>query len=605
MPAVATITPPSSSHGGGRDSWSMAVPLNHQDYEPHSDLYNPKAYMSNDVSVKAPYYSRHQVHTQPNSLSRPPRRRAEPTDSAHSSHGKPVNDVYLAPSRLDATSPNSSGVSANGSDPDSLLDMYSRNQESRQGSHGIANGANGGSRKVSHASHNSEAGDEERYWIHRDKLLQIEHQELAAAGFLPPKKRNSRSGSRSSSHSRAHSKRDASAKGEDRAHHKEDKKQRMISPIPAAEEEEQELQYDTRSPEQIAAEREHILNRANPTRPGTSRIPVAKASPAPVPHNFVERDHPLPRSRSGSGAWSGTPGEGIVYPGRKRGGSVGSQVLLDDMTDPGSQSPDTGDSDNSQKGTRKTSSSPRKAKVPGKANPTSGARKASTPRGVSGTKPRATSTSQKDSARPRTSSGRPTTGQNRPEGEAPWIATMYKPDPRLPPEEQMLPTHAKRMAQEQWEKEGQTGNVYDKDFRLLNAHDFARPEQSSADVPTLEGQEDRDQYQLQPEKQEQRQEQKQSQDREQVQEDNPKQRPLSGAWPLAGSANPKRLSAMSGHGEFKLTPTISSPPVPTTTTIVSGPSNGPSPKPESIRIPDMSEKESGKPKKSCGCCVVM
>lgn len=61
------------------------------------------------------------------------------------------------------------------------------------------------------------------------------------------------------------------------------------------------------------------------------------------------------------------------------------------------------------------------------------------------------------------------------EGEAPWIASMYKPDPRLPPDQQMLPTHAKRMAQEQWEKEGKVGTVYDRDFRPLNVQGF--PEQ--------------------------------------------------------------------------------------------------------------------------------
>lgn len=35
-----------------------------------------------------------------------------------------------------------------------------------------------------------------------------------------------------------------------------------------------------------------------------------------------------------------------------------------------------------------------------------------------------------------------------PEGEAPWIADMYKPDPRLPQDEQIIPTHAKRLARE-------------------------------------------------------------------------------------------------------------------------------------------------------------
>lgn len=37
---------------------------------------------------------------------------------------------------------------------------------------------------------------------------------------------------------------------------------------------------------------------------------------------------------------------------------------------------------------------------------------------------------------------------NRPEGEPPWLATMYKPDPHLPPDEQMLPTHAKRLEED-------------------------------------------------------------------------------------------------------------------------------------------------------------
>src|ERR1700755_2777293 len=49
---------------------------------------------------------------------------------------------------------------------------------------------------------------------------------------------------------------------------------------------------------------------------------------------------------------------------------------------------------------------------------------------------------------------------------------MYKPDPRLPPDQQLLPTHAKRLAQEQWEKEGKVGTVYDREFRLLNTESF-------------------------------------------------------------------------------------------------------------------------------------
>jgi hypothetical protein len=47
----------------------------------------------------------------------------------------------------------------------------------------------------------------------------------------------------------------------------------------------------------------------------------------------------------------------------------------------------------------------------------------------------------------------------------------------------MLPTHAKRLAQEQWEKEGKTGSVYDKEFRLLNTIELSPPEPRS---PTRE-----------------------------------------------------------------------------------------------------------------------
>jgi hypothetical protein len=47
---------------------------------------------------------------------------------------------------------------------------------------------------------------------------------------------------------------------------------------------------------------------------------------------------------------------------------------------------------------------------------------------------------------------------------------MYKPDPRLPPDQQMLPTVAKKLQQEQWEKEGRTPTTYDRDFAPLAVH---------------------------------------------------------------------------------------------------------------------------------------
>ncbi|KAF2860788.1 hypothetical protein K470DRAFT_257573 [Piedraia hortae CBS 480.64] len=50
---------------------------------------------------------------------------------------------------------------------------------------------------------------------------------------------------------------------------------------------------------------------------------------------------------------------------------------------------------------------------------------------------------------------------NRPEGDAPWLATMYKPDPRLPQDEQVIPTHAKRLEMERLKREGHEVPVQD------------------------------------------------------------------------------------------------------------------------------------------------
>lgn len=47
---------------------------------------------------------------------------------------------------------------------------------------------------------------------------------------------------------------------------------------------------------------------------------------------------------------------------------------------------------------------------------------------------------------------------------------MYKPDPRLPPDQQMLPTLAKKMQQEQWQKEGRSPTTYDRNFEPLAVH---------------------------------------------------------------------------------------------------------------------------------------
>lgn len=80
-------------------------------------------------------------------------------------------------------------------------------------------------------------------------------------------------------------------------------------------------------------------------------------------------------------------------------------------------------------------------------------KKQSTPANDSSPAGRARTSSSAARQRPR-SIGRVPGPINRPEGEAPWIATMYKPDPMLPPEQQMLPTQARRL-QEQQQREAE------------------------------------------------------------------------------------------------------------------------------------------------------
>ncbi|KAK0839771.1 hypothetical protein LTR03_011049 [Friedmanniomyces endolithicus] len=352
-----------------------------------------------------------------------------------------------------------------------------------------------------------EAPADDSAWIHRDKLAQIEIQEMEEAGLHVRQPRRSSSTGPVAS---ARTSRSASRSGAGRAVSKDrqgegageqdgplfanfdDYQRKRVSTIPAADEEELEhertfdptVDSELRTPEEVHAA-QHVSKQL---RPCTSRIPISKASPVPVPHQVVERDSPLPRSRNGSGAWSGA-WDDQQYARHARSGSAGSQNLLDDAE--GHQTP----------ASRPTSSylqngnenSPPKARASGMAASTSGGRKvsgttnaATRPLSSHANKPRTSSLANK---RPGSSSGpvhghksRPSTA-HAPEGEAPWIASMYKPDPRLPPDQQLLPTHAKRLQQEQWEREGKTGTPYDQDFNLLND---TQMEQKPASVPKLE-----------------------------------------------------------------------------------------------------------------------
>ncbi|KAK5173841.1 uncharacterized protein LTR77_002522 [Saxophila tyrrhenica] len=459
-------------------------------------------------------------------------------------------------------------------------------------------------------------------WIHRDKLAQIEIQEMAAAGIDVSSYRRSVSAgpgasarsSRSQSRSRRPSKDKTAEQGSEEEYNAysgyEDFERKRISTIPAADEEEQDFNptVDTefRTPEEVAAEH-GPSSRSNLIRPSTSRIPVSKASPVPVPSNVVDRDSPLPRSRGNSNAWSGNPGwDDMQYARRARSNSIGSQVLLDDD---GRRTPPRPGSSNL--GSSGENNSPPKSRLPNKATPTSGARKIGTPNGSITSKQR-TSVSRETRPVSRGHQSRPSTSrQHAPEGEAPWIASMYKPDPRLPPDQQMLPTHAKRMMQDQWEKEGKAGTAYDRDFRPIN--DTELPPQKAKALPLTPLSPTSPQLNRLPSDRSNSPSKASAALSPGFQPQSPPS-PNSAntnAWPLTPkSETPSSRPGTSGG--YKITPTITTPPaIQRTPSAPQGQAQGAQAQPHNPtpRIPDFDEKEEDtggeKKKGGCGCCVVM
>lgn len=427
-------------------------------------------------------------------------------------------------------------------------------------------------------------------WIHRDKLAQIEIQEMEEAGiYVRPSRRSmsadphtSRRSSRSVSRSRvpiSESPPDEPLPNGGYIAGYDAYEDKPLPRTPAAQEGDRDFDPDVdtefRTPEEIAAENGAVRNQT--VRPGTSRIPISKASPVPVPSNMKGRESPLPRSRHGSGAGSGN-WDDMQYARRARSSSIGSQAILDE---------------DAAHHTATLSGSPPKSRVPTKATPKSGARKGSVPNEASrpgssysrDRKPNLTptSTAQRPGSRSGAAAkiGRPSTShQHTPEGDPPWMDSMYKPDPRLPPDQQMLPTHAKRMMQEQWEKEGKSGTTYDRDLNLLTDKELPQPK-LQANMPPID-----------PLNQE---------------------RTYS---PIASSPRKASPQIPSSATQGRAPPTPPPPPSPRPSTsgglrltpkIVNTPQMpGLASSPMATRVPVLDEKEEAQAKKGrCACCVVM
>lgn len=430
---------------------------------------------------------------------------------------------------------------------------------------------------------NSDDEDPDRSkWIHRDKLAKIESQELRQAGYqLPPQFRAT---------SRVNGSRERSVEeGEQTINghqldpyqqERVEKRQRVVSPTPGYEPDfnQEPPNFDLRTPEEIAAdpyEEGHSPQtyRQTGVRASSSRIPLPKSSPLPIPQDYIERNTPLPRKRGYSGGWSGGDEDGLMYSKpRSRSHSIGSQILLDDIEHlNGTPTP-------ASRPVSRSTAQPGigKAKVPSKSTPVSGARKISAANRIaSGQQTSRTAPSANRNSpgqRPHTRSGesRPTSAINRPEGDPPWLATMYKPDPRLPPDQQIIPTHAKRLQQEQWEKEGKYGSTFDKEFHPIAIHTqngLQRPLPPTDDTKAKRKEEE------------------------------------PSAWPLNTTpmsptlSNSRPGTATTDHGGYSTVPKVQSTPP-------SGRAQSPRRVQQPSRMQDLPKEEGGK-KDGCGCCVVM
>jgi hypothetical protein len=387
----------------------------------------------------------------PTTKNNPPQAQKRQTNGVP--QASPDNDL-LSP-RVNALRNKTSDLSNAASEPDSLLDLYKPAPMTRTSSYGTAATKPGRKSSQNGTAQKATPEDDQSNWIHRDKLAQIEIREMEEAGFRVTRRPSERF--------------DGAAK-------REEKKQRLASPAQIDGEEEDATQDYSMVDDGMTTPPKSFLPKAASSRSGGSRIPIPKGVSVSGSHGDRDPSATGTRSRTGSeGAWNysadGSPQS------QASGGAGDEEIILANSppdTPPRSAVNTTQSSPQKSK-SAKNGSTGRKAGAGvarvGKPTPS---RTASTNTGSSSVA--GVTADGSISKRPGTSSGpRPSTS-HRPEGEPPWLATMYAPDPRLPPEQQMLPTHAKRLAQEQWEKEGRTGTVYDREFRLLNSEPF--PENS-------------------------------------------------------------------------------------------------------------------------------
>ncbi|KAI1814962.1 hypothetical protein GGS20DRAFT_373435 [Poronia punctata] len=312
--------------------------------------------------------------------------------------------------------------------------------------------------------------DENSKWIHRDKLAKIESEELQAAGIVLPKPRTQSRSRRDRSQDKPNGRRRGTTDSSDQQHLPRSRKNSDLNhdKTPDAE----VPGWDLRLPEEIAEDPSEYWV-SNESGRGT-RIPVAKLSPAPIPVDYIDRNTPVQRKQS----FPLLDDEASIAYRKTRSRSSSNVNALDDPPRP-------------QYGKRSvTEGSPKKTTAPRKTSAPTKSMTPGRPKTRSGT---GTGTRSSSATRPSTRSGEVTRA---PEGDPPWMISAYQPDPRLPPDQQLLPTVAKRLQQEKWEQEGAFGNVYDKEFRPLNETPLNKPPEAEK---AQEAEENQDEWPLKPE----------------------------------------------------------------------------------------------------------
>ncbi|PFH58628.1 hypothetical protein XA68_13445 [Ophiocordyceps unilateralis] len=401
----------------------------------------------------------------------------------------------------------------------------------------------------------------ESKWIHRDKLAKIESEELEAAGiFVPPsrllaKQRRERSQSQL-------------ARGTDNVDLPSKSSTASESASPS-EEPFKSGGWDPRTPAEVAQEGQNAYFVAGAAAKGGSRIPVAKLSPAPIPLDYLERGSQAVRRH--------VDGEGDALLYQKPRSRSASLSVSEAINGAASGVPSAGR--RSVTDTSPKKNAPRKLSAASKTSTTVG-------------RPKTRSGPSKDATRAFAKAGEPSAAGWAPAGDPPWMANSYSPDPRLPPDQQLLPTVARRLQQEQWEKEGKFGDAYDREFRPLNVHELPKPSMTApkpGDDDEADGGKDSAAANLDPLGQHPAAEEQ-----------------ATDEWPLRHGAG-KTLNVR--QGSYSTMPKISDAPsnVPLSSPRAPVAQSPPAaPQTASVqRVPDLSGGDDEKRKAGCRCCIVM